>query len=696
MVMRGLARMTLIPAFAVLVMIASAAPAASQGVDSTAEHGGSAALTAAEDAAVTVTALKHVGMRDAALLMSGQQGGGINGVLMVGTPYEAGSRVVPFWIELAIHPPAASTEHEPWALEAFAYSLDEHLEVEYFEGRRVAFDPGSINRSSGGGIKISGSIGVSEATRSLRVLVRNSDGGDFFLDAKVVPGPTGGTELAEASVIFPDAGEGWIHVDADASETAEESNTGNEIAGNVRVPHGRPVVLAPSAVAFFVVVPGGGEEISSIRGRLHGHRGRELDGGLLVVGDRLEVSNHDFAAYSVAWNVPALDADQYVLELELAHESGVAFATEITVVGVPPEIAPIHPTWVAYAGGSARPSAPTASAGQLAYADALRLCISDRWNDGVSAVFGLEQRTDRRMGGTEFSADLRNLEASIIKDLSEHTPEAMIPLLVLHYDVFELWIRADDPVGRKHSIELIAAMVNNVRKKDALAPAVATAVGVLASMGDTLHQIGASENASLLLELALALDPTTEAPRIGVALDHEWLGHYVETVEILEDLAGRPDALYEGRLRLAVNLLRTGKTRDAVTEFRACTSSDAPSWVRVVAYEELALHFLDEGRPDQARDLIDAAIGVFPRETTLRLVSAAIEENRGNLGGARQIFADLDRQTVSTYRESPRKRYARWPSELFAEIRRATQATAEDHLDDLESAMSSQTNLRSK
>jgi hypothetical protein len=85
--------------------------------------------------------------------------------------------------------------------------------------------------------------------------------------------------------------------------------------------------------------------------------------------------------------------------------------------------------------------------------------------------------------------------------------------------------------------------------------------------------------------------------------------------------------------------------------------------------------------------VIQEAIAQFPRETTLRLLHAYIQEAQGRLGEARRTLARLNQQPVTTYRESPRRRYARWPSEVFEEERRSIRELAAEHLGDLAAAM---------
>lgn len=650
--------------------------------------------SATSDGAPAATVFHHIDMRAAALLMSGQRGGEIDGVLTVGAPEAAnGALRVSFWIELGRATTAATEGLDRWALEVFVYALDDQQEIESFEGRALDLDLGTTERRSSG-VRMHGSVEVTSAVRRLRVLVRDQESGHFYLDEGMVPLVSEDEGVAGAFVVFPGAGGGWHEV-APAAWAFDSTHTaGIEIGGARYLPRGRPVIPAPSGLDFFIVATLPEGDIPTIDSSLWNDRGREVDAGDLAVTSHLPTATEGQVAHTVTWRVPELDPGRYLLELSLLGESGDPIAAKISVIAVPPSTASEHPSWVTLAGAPFRLATSTISAAELEYSDALGLCASGRWNECVASVFEMEGRAIQDTGGASPPAALFTLEGSGITYLTEHTPSSMIPLLALHHDVFRAWIAAKDPIGQKHSVRLIAAMANDIRKRPALAPATSTALAVLASIGDTLYRLGEPENAIAVFELALELDPTHQASLLGIAADHEWLGHYQETVEMLRDLGERPDALFESHLRLGVNLLRIGKPRDAITMLRACTDPGAPAWVRAVAYEELALSDLDNGRPEQAKALIEEATAVFPAETTLRLMSAYIEEAQGNLGEARRVLTPLHQQALSSYRESPRKRYARWPSEVFAEQRRGIVELATEHLGDLAAAVAAQPDTR--
>jgi len=633
--------------------------------------------SAVSDAAPAVAVIHHIDMRAAALLMSGQRGGEIDGVLTVGAPQATDTALrIPFWIELGRSTDAATGESDRWALEVIVYALDDQREVEAFEGRVLDVDLGATERRQSG-VRLHGSVEISSTVRRLRVLARDQETGQFYLDEGTVPHVSDDAGGAEAFVVFAGGGEGWLEVTPAAWGFDSTHATGFEIGGDRYVPGGRPVIAAPSELEIFVVaiLPEG--ESSTIDGSLWNARGTEVGAGDFAVVGRLPTATEGLLAHAVTWRVPDLEPGRYLLELTLTGESGDPVAAKISVIAVPPAAAPEHPTWVSIADTPSRSVMARASAAELAYFDALGLCASGQWSECVEGVFEMEGRAIRDASEAKPPAALFTLEGSGINALAEHTPSSMIPLLVLH-------------VGQRHSVRLIAAMANDIRKRPSLAPATSTAVAVLASIGDTLHQRGVYDSSAAVFELALELDPTHQPSLLGIAADHEWLGHYQETAEVLRITGERPDALFESRLRLGVNLLRIGKRKDAVTELRACTGRGAPPWVRAVAYEELALHDLDNGRPEQAKALIEEATAALPEETTLRLISAYVEEARGNLGEARRVLTRLDQRALSSYRESPRKRYGRWPSEVFAEQHRAIEELATEHLGDLADALAGQ------
>jgi hypothetical protein len=113
----------------------------------------------------------------------------------------------------------------------------------------------------------------------------------------------------------------------------------------------------------------------------------------------------------------------------------------------------------------------------------------------------------------------------------------------------------------------------------------------------------------------------------------------------------------EGRLRLAVNLLRIGRHREGEAELRAL-AAEGGDWVRSVAVQELGRALAARGEHAQAGAMLAAATAALPCDPSLAAQAALAAERSG---------ADLpfDLASLATCAEagiSPRARYARPPT----------------------------------
>jgi tetratricopeptide (TPR) repeat protein len=645
-----------------------------------------------------VQPLRHTDTRAAALLMSGQRGGRIDGAFVVGTPQITGSgRQLPYWIELDLSWLVAQSIRSGLALEVYVYTLDELMEVEGFQGSMVELDLTTIGIGRGDRIKLHGSIDASTAVQTIRVLVRDRESSEIYLDQARVPCLSSGIRLA--MVLFPDTEGRWTVISLDpAAQASEEQGIG--VAGTRYQPHGRPVVAAAAGIDFYLVLDDPGQEISRIDGLLLSRAGIELQAGVLEIVERLATGSDQLVALAARWQVPELDTGRYLLQLRLSDEPSTMAGIEVQVVSL--QQAGEHVTWVACEAAPRQPQPaqdphdmvpqpPTGAELLATYLDSLSLAAGRDWQQGVDRLFemqagvaGPDGDTGRDGGGFEA---LFKLEASVIEALVSEQPGAAIPLLRLYHDVYSSWQQAGHLLGRQHNVRLVAAICNAIRERPVLEPARPIAVAALASMADTFHDPGAPGPTTAMLELAITLDPDCHAALLGLAAAHEWVGQYHEVVGILRPLVSHSQGWYEGRLRFAINLKRVGEVREAAVHLRQSTRRPAPSWVRVVAYQELALLYLDEERLQLARQLIEEATAAFPDDLTLRLVHAQIEEAGGNLFEARQMLGQLALRPAAVYRESSRFRYARWPAEVFAEQRLRVRELAEPHAGELAKAL---------
>jgi len=643
--------------------------------------------------AARVSDLHHTDARAAALLMSGQRGGGIEGVLVIGLPStDDDLSRVPFWIELGNLPRLRQGGAATRTFEIFLYVIDDQSEVESFQARALHLDLSAQDPDSTTGLRFQGDLPASAAAREIRVLVLDRLGNEFFLDSRPIPLRDRGSDTRRGTVLFPDHGTPWIEVHSNPELPAAESDASMTDV----TPLGQPVVVSRSSVRFFVVVPAGDEPVAIADGRLRRPDGRQRHAGALDVIDRTPNRHDGSEVVTLEWQVPELLPGQYSLEITLTGRGDLHAGTPL--IAVTPDLVDAYPTWVAYAASSRR-AAPQRRVvtTNLSYTDALMLGASGEWDEAVAAVYDLERRTlsdgvDRivRGGHSDLeAARLIKLEESVVKALVARDPDAAIPLLLLHHDILTASIAADDILGQHHSVHLMISIARRIGKRSKTSGSTAAAVAMLSSAANTLYNPTQPEMTLALLEQALELEPDHQPSRIGAAAVHEWFGRYDEAAEILSGVTRRPDLLFEARLHYAVNLYRTGKEREAVTELRRCTHRTAPSWIRVVAYQELVLQQLDTGRPEQAAAIIEEAIREIPDDQGLLLLQAYVEEIRGNRGASRSILGAFAQRTGSLYRESPRRRYTLWPTEIFELDLRDAREVAHGHLPDLAAALAS-------
>jgi predicted Zn-dependent protease len=150
-----------------------------------------------------------------------------------------------------------------------------------------------------------------------------------------------------------------------------------------------------------------------------------------------------------------------------------------------------------------------------------------------------------------------------------------------------------------------------------------------------------------------------------MAAGHEKFGHYREAVTYLRRLVEVDPKSAEGRLRLAINLIRTGATADGRAILRRLLAEANPPWVLSLAYQQLARERLDAGDPAGAAEMLQQAVDRLPGDQRLELAYAFALDRLGEPERASLRIARIDGGTPG---ESPRYLYNEWPDEGTAEV----------------------------
>lgn len=197
------------------------------------------------------------------------------------------------------------------------------------------------------------------------------------------------------------------------------------------------------------------------------------------------------------------------------------------------------------------------------------------------------------------------------------------------------------------------------------------AAGLLVCLAADLRQAGRGSKAREMFRRSLDLEET-DAALLGLAMLEERSGDVSEAVAALERLVERDPSHGEAQLRLAVNLIRLGRTEHARDLLRRLVRSVSPSWVRVVAFEELARIDLGRGDCVGAVRVLRRALDHFPDQPQLAVQLAWALECAGERVASREVTARIVEQTRRGAPDGvcPRTRYTRWSEETLDPERR--------------------------
>jgi hypothetical protein len=118
-----------------------------------------------------------------------------------------------------------------------------------------------------------------------------------------------------------------------------------------------------------------------------------------------------------------------------------------------------------------------------------------------------------------------------------------------------------------------------------------------------------------------------------------------------------------------LNLIRIGQKDEGLQGLRRLVADAGRSdWIAAVARQELARHLVDRDEIARARDVLAEISHRRPRDPTLAVQTAFVDERAGG-GEVEDLFIALSRAAAAS--EAPsRTLYLRTPNDLLAELRR--------------------------
>jgi hypothetical protein len=322
-----------------------------------------------------------------------------------------------------------------------------------------------------------------------------------------------------------------------------------------------------------------------------------------------------------------------------------------------------------------------------AYVAALRILARGEEMAARRAVAELERSVfaaDPEAG----HATLRRAELKVAAKLEKRDPESLTPLIVLHRNLCHTYTAYRETVLAGHSatvVSRLAGMIGTIRGGPEVGDVAENAlVGVALDLVQGVDLVAGGR----LLEQTVELDPESIPALENLAALRERTGRRSEAVGLLQTLVTVDQGNLEARLRLGVNLHRSGCPGPARGVLRSLLGNSTPGWIRSIAAQELAHMLVKEGSLDQAESLLIRAIDGTEDRQTLAIQLSWIRDLAGRPAEATatlgQVEGNAERRT-----DSARLRYCRWPDMTLYGIEDALRRASEDRLDDLRQALDS-------
>jgi tetratricopeptide (TPR) repeat protein len=269
---------------------------------------------------------------------------------------------------------------------------------------------------------------------------------------------------------------------------------------------------------------------------------------------------------------------------------------------------------------------------------------------------------------------------SLLRDLMvDGGLEVLAPVTLLHEDTYVAYLDLGSSPLTRHSRTMTADLVQFYAEQGDSQESQLMASGMMASLAGRFQEAYLDSAASELFALALDVDPRNVAALQGLAGIYERRGEYERTVLYLEELADVDPLNREGRLRLAVNLARVDRQREAGETLRQLVQEPENDWVLALAYQELARILTSNGDFSSARALLEEAVGRLPRDPSLSIQLAYLSDRDESADANTDLLLSL-RLCAAEGSESPRYLYSQVPKSALEDLRRALRRERDDRL----------------
>ena len=607
--------------------------------------------------AINIGAVKA---RTGALLLSGQAGGEVEGALIwsLAGRDESGRIDVPFVIEVDGRTLLEGRSARNLAIGIYAYVVDGEGKVVDHIAQGLVLDSATYRDQIGSsGLKFVGHFVLEPGDYTLRVMVQNNGTGKYFMSWSILALPSA-EDLSPQLLppLFPDSETPWTI----ARQHGEDTTAASENWGGM-LPAAKPTLVENQPAEVYL--GGGWDDSAVIEIRILNEIGRTVFEPLVRFVDP---PLGDFLFRRVALTPVDLPPGEYRLVVTLADENTgevLRRATRLTVVREGETGGWPGAGDTAVVAGANASEAGSEAAQKLnkkdiraAYRRALRPLGE---GDAVTArqrVAELERRVVVGPSRTALST-LSEAEFAEAKALAKANPTCLMPLALLHRDLYRGYSARREGLLASHARKMAITYAEELGRAK---PYFGFSEGLMVNFASDLAQAGASSAARGLLEQALRLNRGYRPAMLSLGFSFERNSEYPEAVSSYQSLVDTYPGFEEGRLRLGINLIRTG--RDAAGEelLRGLVGTGASPWIEAIAAQELVGLKAEKRKllPEAEREVREA-LELIPDDQRLWILLAAILEKLGRHDEAIEALSDLPPAGRGV---SPRARYAEWPA----------------------------------
>jgi tetratricopeptide (TPR) repeat protein len=598
--------------------------------------------------------------RTAGLLLSGQAGGTVDGALIwsLSGHDEDGRVEVPFVIEVDGGTLLAGRVGSRIAIGIYAYVIDGDGRIVDHIAQGLVLDPEPYrDRIVGSGLKFIGRFALESGDYTLRVMVQNIETDNYFMSWSVLTLPAAGDpEPQLLPPLFPDPDTPWIVV----RQNGEEATI--TVGGEAEVlPAARPA-LVENQPAEIYLGGGGWDPAALVEVRIIDELGRTVSEPLVEFSG---TPTGDFQFRRGVLSPVDLPPGEYSMIVTLADEKAsevLRRAMRLTVVRdgelkgwarvVQPDLTP-----GATETPEDREEAQKVSKKEIraAYRRALRP-LGD--GDAVTArrmVAEFERRATAVPSRTAVST-MSEAEFAEAKAVAKANPICLMPLALLHRDLYRGYSARREGILASHARKMAVTYAEQLGR---MKPYSGFSEALMVNIASDLAQAGSSSAARNLLERALQVNPGYRPALLSLGFSFERASNYIEASKAYQSLVNTHPTFDEGRLRLAINLIRTGRGGAGEELLRDLGQDDARPWIEAIAAQELVRLLIKKDRGSEAEREVRAALERMADDQRLWILFAAILERTNRHTEAIEIMEDLPPAGRGV---SPRARYAEWPA----------------------------------